>query len=182
MRLLTTVDKRLVLDMGKWLQVENHTVGFPDGKEVKDWPWLISPSYVIVFAQRDDGKFLCFRQPKYGIEGIGIAPVGGYLEPEEDPLAAARRELLEETGCEADEWVTLGKYVNDGNHGAGYAYLFLAKRARRIADPIGEDLEEQEHITLSEQELRIALDGGEFQVLAWATGAALTLLHIAMNQ
>ena len=178
MSLIKTISRKLVLDLGKWLKVESHVVGFPDGKQVADWPWLISPSYVIIFPRTQEGKFLCFRQPKYAIEGVGVAPVGGYIEPEEEPMLAAKREMLEETGYESNSWTPLGSFVVDGNHGGGTAHLFLAENARKVAEPIVDDLEEQVHIELTPEELRHALDSGEIKVLAWATGAALTLLHL----
>ena len=58
-----------------------------------------------------DGRWLCFRQTKYAVEGVSLAPVGGYLEPGEDPLLGAQRELFEETGYEAPDWLDLGQFA-----------------------------------------------------------------------
>lgn len=172
-----TLARRTVLTEGKFLTVELHTVEFPDGRVINDWPWVITPDYINVAAVTTEGRFICFRQGKYAIEGISLAPVGGYLEPGEQPLAAARRELWEETGYEAAEWISLGSYAVDGNRGAGTGYLFLARGAHRVGEPHADDLEEQELLLLSEQEVRAALDGHEFKILAWATCMALALLH-----
>ena len=54
-----------------------------------------------VAAVTEARAFLVFRQVKYAVDGTSLAPVGGYLDDGEEPLAAARRELLEETGYEA---------------------------------------------------------------------------------
>jgi ADP-ribose pyrophosphatase len=124
------------------------------------------------------GQFLCFRQTKYGVEGTSLAPVGGYLEPGEDPLTAAQRELLEETGYQASDWMDLGHYRVDGNRGAGIAYLFLARGARWVAKIQADDLEEQELLHLSRTEIEAALAAGDFKVLAWATVVALALRHM----
>jgi len=104
-----TLSRRTILNQGQYLIVENHTIELPDGHVITDWPWLITPDYVNVVATTDEDEFLCFRQTKYAVDGTSLAPVGGYLEPGEEPLTAARRELLEETGYQASEWIDLGQ-------------------------------------------------------------------------
>jgi ADP-ribose pyrophosphatase len=173
-----TLSRRTILNHSKFLVVENHTVELPDGQVISEWPWLIMPDYVNVLAVTEEGEFLCFRQTKYGIDGPSLAPVGGYIEPGEDPLTAARRELLEETGYEASDWISLGQYRVDGNRGAGMAYLFLARGARCVAEPDADDLEEQELLRLSRSEIDVTLAAGEFKALGWATVVALALQYL----
>lgn len=173
-----TLSRQTVLDRGKFLRVEDHTVELTNGRIIEQWPWLITPDYINVVAVTDDDNFVCFRQTKYAIDGLSLAPIGGYIEPNEEPLAAAKRELLEETGYEAGEWIDLGHYRIDPNRGVGTGYFYLAHHARRAADPIADDLEEQELLLLSRSEVEAALDAGEFKVLAWAMSVALALRHV----
>ncbi|MGD9092497.1 MAG: NUDIX hydrolase, partial [Anaerolineales bacterium] len=147
----------------------------PDGQVIPDWHWLVTPDYVIVVALTAGGEYLCFRQVKYGVDGTTLAPVGGYIETGEEPLAAAKRELMEEMGCTSEEWVDMGSYRVDGNHGAGMAYLFLARNVRFEVDPSGNDLEEQQLIQLSRLEMQRAMFSGQFKVLSWATAIAMAL-------
>jgi ADP-ribose pyrophosphatase len=170
-----TRSREKVLDYGRFLVVEKHTIELPDGRTLSDWPWLITPDYVNVAAVTTEDEFLCFRQTKYAVEGISLAPVGGYLDPGEKPLAAAQRELLEETGYESPDWVSLGRYAVDGNRGAGTAHLFLARQARPVAEVKADDLEEQQLLHLSRAEVETVLAAGEFKVLAWAAVMALAL-------
>ena len=173
-----TRSREVVLDYGRFLVVENHTIELPDGQAIADWPWLVTPDYINVAAVTTDNRFLCFRQTKYAVQGVTLAPVGGYLEPGEDPLTAAQRELLEETGYESPDWVSMGQYAVDGNRGAGVAHLFLAQKARRVAEIVAADLEEQELLYLSRTEVELALAAGEFKVLAWSAVIALALQRL----
>jgi ADP-ribose pyrophosphatase len=105
--------------------------------------------------------------------------VGGYLEPGEEPLAAARRELLEETGHTAAEWVHLGRFQVDPNRGVAWGDLYLALGARKTAETVADDLEEQQLLEMTLDEVKAALRDGRFKVLAWAANIALALLHLA---
>jgi len=171
----TTLSRRTILDHSKWLRVEEHAVQLPDGRVIPDWCWVIMPDYVNVAAVTEEGQYVCFRQTKYAITGTSLAPVGGYLEPGEAPLATAQRELREETGYTASEWISLGSYAVQGNHGSTVAHLFLARGARCVGTPVSDDLEEQELLLLSREQVEAALRAGEFKVLAWAAIMALAL-------
>ncbi|HSB02546.1 MAG TPA: NUDIX hydrolase [Anaerolineales bacterium] len=173
-----TVSRKTILRHSKFLTVENHTVKLPDGQIIPDWAWLIIPSAAIVLAITTDHKFLCFRQTKYAVEGTSLAPVGGMLEPHETPLEAAKRELLEEMGCEASEWISLGSHILDPNRGIATMHLFLALDAKQVAKPNSDDLEDQELLLLNRNEIEDALYAGEFKILAWSAVVAMSLNYL----
>lgn len=174
-----TIDRQKILDTGFRLSVEMHKVELPDGRVIPDWAWIITPDYINVVAITPKGEFICFRQTKYAVEGTSLAVVGGYIEPGEAPLTAAKRELLEETGYQAESWQSLGSYAVDGNRGAGVAHFFLAQGAECIAEIDADDLEVQTLVLLSRAELELALKNHEFKVLAWAAIVALALQVLA---
>jgi ADP-ribose pyrophosphatase len=177
MQTWTTLERRRVLQNGRWLQVEYHTVQLPDGRIIPEWAWIITPDYINVVAETEAGQFVCFRQTKYAA-GHTLGIVGGYLEPGEEPLAAAQRELREESGYAAPVWEPLGEYVVDGNRGNGRAHFFLARGAHYVQPIPSDDLEEQELLLLSREELAAALATGEFRVLPWAAAVALALARL----
>jgi ADP-ribose pyrophosphatase len=170
-----TRDKKMILDERPWLTVEHHTVELPSGQVIPNWQWVTTPDYVNVVAVTEAGTFVCFRQVKYGVEGDTLAVVGGYLNDGEEPFQAAQRELREETGYESANWKDLGHYRVDPNRGIAMGHLFLARRARLVATPIVDDLEEQHLLLLTRAEVEKALAAGEFKVMAWAAAVALAL-------
>lgn len=175
MKTWRTLSRRTVLDRGRFLRVELHEVALPDGQVIPDWSWVVTPEFVIVIAVTPDGRYLCFRQSKYSIDGDSLAPAGGYIEPGESPVVAAKRELLEEMGCVAGRWESLGTFAVDGNRGAGVAHLYLAVGVRVVGEADPDDLEVQEPLSLTRDEVEAALDAGEFKVLPWAAAVALAL-------
>ena len=170
-----TLSRRTIYDQAPWLVVEHHDVELPGGRVIADWPWVTTPDYVNVVVHTEDEAFLCFRQHKYGVAVPMLALVGGYIAAGEAPLAAAQRELREETGYASQDWVELGRYLVDPNRGIATGHLYLAREARRVGAPIPDDLEEQELLCLSRLELEQALEAGEFKILAWAAAVALAL-------
>jgi ADP-ribose pyrophosphatase len=170
-----TLARRTILDMGRFLKVESHTVQLPEGRVLPEWPWVITPDFINVLVETEQGQFLVFRQVKYGLPEGTLALIGGYIEPGESPLAAAQRELREETGYQAAEWIDLGSYLVDPNRGIATGSLFLARRAVPVLTPQSDDLEEQEPLFLTRAELELALDTGAFRLMAWSAGVAFAL-------
>ena len=168
----------MLLDHNKFLKVENHVVELPDGQIIPDWAWVKIPDAAIVLAVTKDDQFICFRQTKYAVEGTTLATVGGMIEDNEDSLSAAKRELLEETGYASDNWVSFGKYILDPNRGVAEMHLFLALDAIPVAEPIFDDLEDQELIFLGREEIESALRAGEFKILAWAAVVSMSLSYL----
>jgi len=173
-----TLSRRTILDHSKFLRVEEHVIELHDGRVISNWPWVITPDYVNVVALTDDERFLIFRQTKYALRGTTLAPIGGYIESGETPLACAQRELLEETGCIAKEWSDLGAFWMDPNRGVARGNFFLARGAQRIQARNADDLEEQELLWLTRAQVEDALARGEFNIVAWQAIIALSLFYL----
>lgn len=173
-----TRSREVLLQSAKWLTVERHEVELPNGAVISDWMWVITPDYVNVAAVTESGEFVCFRQVKYAADGPNLSLCGGYIEPGEDPLIAAQRELLEETGYVAEEWIAFGRYPVDGNRGCGAAYTFLARGAKRVAEVNRDDLEEMHMQLIPREDLRAALLRGECGLLSWSQTFAMALVWL----
>jgi len=96
---------------GRLLKVHRDRVRLPDGSEgVREY--IRHPGAVAIVALFADGRVLLERQFRYPLGRAFIEIPAGKLEPGEEHLATARRELLEETGYVAAEWRRLGLIHN----------------------------------------------------------------------
>lgn len=76
-----------------------------------DFVVLESPAWVNVIPLTPSEEVVLIRQFRHGIREVTLEIPGGLVEEEDTPFSAAKRELLEETGCKAERWVDLG-YVH----------------------------------------------------------------------
>jgi ADP-ribose pyrophosphatase len=160
-----TLSSRTVLDIHPWLAVVEDHVRLPSGRIVNDFYRIKMPDYVLVAARHEDGRFLMERHFKQCLgREILTSPAGG-IDCGETPLAAARRELLEETGYEAERFTSLGAYTVDGTRGLCSAHLFLAEGLKKVAAPLSNDMEEMELVHLSAEHIRSAVSSGLIPLL-----------------
>jgi ADP-ribose pyrophosphatase len=88
---------------GKLLHVMRDTVRLPDGNTATR-EYIDHPGAVMIVPRLPDGQLLFERQYRYPLARVFIEFPAGKIDPGEEPLATARRELLEETGFKAQRW------------------------------------------------------------------------------
>lgn len=172
-----TLSSELVLDH-PYVTVAFERVQLPDGRVIPDWPRVHTKDYINVVVLNQTGEALVLVGYKHGLGRDSWQVVGGYLEPDEDPLSAAQRELLEETGYASDDWQSLGSFVVDANRTVGTGHFFLARDARQVTEPDNDDLEAYTMRWVSLPELRQALLGGHIAISSYAINVALALLAL----
>jgi len=92
--------KSKILYTGKVFRVQRDTVIEPGGVRA-DRDIVVHPGSVVVLPVFEDGRVLLIRQYRHTVGEFLWELVAGRKEPDETPSAAARRELLEETGYTA---------------------------------------------------------------------------------
>jgi ADP-ribose pyrophosphatase len=101
----TGLDTELVYQ-GDFIQVRKDNVRLPDGK-TGSREYINHPGAVAVLALLDNGNLVMERQFRYAPQREFIELPAGKIDHGEDILVCAKRELLEETGYVASEWVHL---------------------------------------------------------------------------
>lgn len=92
---------------GNFLHAFRDTVRLPDGKQATR-EYVVHPGAVAVVPVLPDGRVVLERQFRYPMGRVMIEFPAGKLDPGEDVLTCARRELREETGYTATEWARAG--------------------------------------------------------------------------
>jgi ADP-ribose pyrophosphatase len=85
------------------------------------------PGAVVIIALDDSGKVALVRQYRHAIKRYLLELPAGGLEPGEEPLAAARRELREEVGVDAARWTALGHFFSSPGFANEILHVFLAQ-------------------------------------------------------
>jgi ADP-ribose pyrophosphatase len=169
-----TLHSQTVLDH-PFLKVEMETVRLPGGQIIENRPIVNTLDYVMVVAQDESNQLLILEGYKHGLGRSSWQVVGGYIEPNEDPAQAAKRELLEEAGYTSDDWINLGTFVVDANRRSGWAHIFLARHARPTTKAESDDLEQVEPRWIMPQEAKAALTDGRVAIISTAVAIALAL-------
>lgn len=139
-----TLQSEKVLDAEPWFSVYHEVLLLEDGVTMLPSFYRITARpFAMVFAVTEDGRIPLIEQYKHGAGRQILELPAGYLEAGEDPLLAAQRELLEETGLSAPEWEPLGVYIKDGNRGSGACHAYMARGAVQVAAPDSGDLQTQ---------------------------------------
>jgi ADP-ribose pyrophosphatase len=121
----TRLDGQTLYD-GHFLTLKRDTVRLPDGK-MATREFVEHPGAVMVLPLLDDGRVLMERQYRYPLGRVMIEFPAGKLDPQEGALACAQRELREETGYRANEFVYLTRIHPVISYSTEFIDLYLAR-------------------------------------------------------
>jgi ADP-ribose pyrophosphatase len=121
----TRIDGELAYD-GSFLKVRRDCVRLPNGAETHR-EYICHPGAVVILPLFDDGSVLLERQFRYPLSKVFIEYPAGKIDPGEDPLECAKRELQEETGYTATDWRFLCTIHNAIAYSDEHLDLYLAR-------------------------------------------------------
>lgn len=112
----------------------------------RDFYVLEAPAWINIIPLTSEGKVVLIRQYRHGIRDLTLEIPGGMVDPE-DPsvIAAARREMREETGYDSDDIVEIGVCTPNPAILDNRIHSFLARDAHRVGE---QDLQGTEEIDL----------------------------------
>lgn len=117
-----------------WVKVRRDRVVLPNGAKMDDFYAITIRDASAIVALDEEGNVILKREYRYCYDRELLEIPAGAFEPgETDPLAVARRELLEETGYVSDDWEYLGPTVESSAKLTNFMHIFLARNCRKVA-------------------------------------------------
>lgn len=172
---ITESSKHILQD--EWISLRADTCRSERNEEISPYYVFEYSPWVCIFPLTADGKLLITEQYRHGIEQVHFEfPGGGLDSSDASPLETAKRELLEETGHTAQEFIELGSLSTDPAKNTNRLHFFLAKNITQVGD---QQLDRTEDISLkflSLKDVFSLLDQEQF-LCARQTGGLLLLLR-----
>lgn len=169
-----TLSTRTVFQ-GRALQIDVLDVELPGGRR-STREIVRHPGAVVVLAERPDSCFVLVRQYRKAVEEVLLEMVAGTLEPGEDPAAAARRELAEESGYVAESIRPLGVIVPCPGYSAERLHCFHAHVGAQPGATRPDFDEQVAPVILTRAEIEAAIAGGELK-----DAKSIAIWHMAGN-
>jgi 8-oxo-dGTP pyrophosphatase MutT (NUDIX family) len=94
-----------------------------------------APDWINVVAITEDDEVILIEQYRHGVQSVTVEIPGGMVDPGEEPLQTAKRELLEETGYAGNNWVSIGEVFPNPAMQNNKCYTFLATNCKKVGEP-----------------------------------------------
>jgi len=132
---------------GPWATLRADKCEMPDGRIVDEYYVLEYPNWVNAVAITEDNKVLMVTQYRHAANIVSLEIPGGVIDGDEKPVEAMRRELLEETGYQFDDFELLNTVYANPSTANNHTYCYLAKGGKKVQE---QDLDEHEELVVSE--------------------------------
>lgn len=157
---------------GRLLHVKCDTVELPNGEQTTR-EWIKHPGAAAVLPLLDDGNIILVRQYRYPVQQVTLEIPAGKLDVAgEEPLGCAKRELQEETGYTADEYVKLISLATTVGFSDEFIHIYLARGLKAGK----QNLDEDEFINVVKMPLGKALELVKNNVIVDAKSVTALLL------
>ena len=167
----------------RWLAVRSDVVALPNGTTLSPFHTIECADWVHTIAIDQAKNVILLEQYRHGAKRILFEFPGGNVDDDEVPEAAARRELLEETGYAAGSWHYLGSVFPASARFTNQSHAFLANGVEAIQQPVTSEGEVHHVCNISWKDFTNKLRSGQ---LAFAEASQLASLlklqfYIARN-
>ncbi len=121
-----------------WIRVREDKVIRPDGKRSIFGVVEMTPGVQVVALDANDYCYLT-KEYHYAVDCKTVEVIAGGIDQGETPLAAAKRECLEEAGLKASKWLYLGKFSLFSTLIYSPQHIFLALGCKVVQQPNPDD-------------------------------------------
>lgn len=156
----------------------------PDGRIMPRYFVLEFPDWVNVVPITTDGQMVLVRQYRHAAQDMFLEIPGGSTHADrgqgpEDPRVAGERELLEETGYMAKEWISCGFHYPNPALQNNRVHTYLALGCEKIKEPELDPYEDLTTVTLPVREVFKKWQNGEIQhsLIAASLGLSFRFLR-----
>jgi len=169
----TISSKLLIRD--QWLTLRADECELSNGTILSPYYVLEERDWVQICALGSDGRVLTVTQFRYAGNEVCLELPGGIMDLGETPLDAARRELLEETGFEAERWTHVGSVFANPARQTNRMHVFLAERLNAGGEQRLDDSEEITHELLEIDTIKARIQDGSFSQATHIAGFYMSL-------
>lgn len=161
-----------------WLEVREQRIRLANGNEIEQFHLIKGPDWAAVLCLTPERQVVLVRQYRHGFGAASLELPAGVIEPSERPIDAARRELLEESGFEANTIEPLLAAVPEPARHVTRAHFFFARAVRAATAQQLDHSEDLEVVLVPVDELLELIDQGQIVhaahiaaiLLAWRRG------------
>lgn len=122
------------LESNKIFSVRKDTSVSPITGNEHDFFVVEAPDWINVVAITEHDEVILIEQYRHGIQSVTVEIPGGMVDPGEEPLQTAKRELLEETGYAGNNWVSIGEVFPNPAMQNNKCYTFLTTNCKKVGE------------------------------------------------
>lgn len=146
-----------------WMTVRKDCMQLPNGNINPAYWCLEYPDWINVIAITDDGKYVFERQYRHGLDIVEWEIPAGVVEKGEEPMHAAQRELMEETGFGGGEWELFMESCSNPSACNNISHTYIARGVRPMGQQHFDEAEDLDVYLLTEQQVRDILERDELK-------------------
>lgn len=145
-----------------WAVLRKDKCQMPNGQIVPEYYVLEYPNWVNIIALTEEGSFVLVKQYRHGIAKEVLEICGGVIDPGEDAITAAERELMEETGYAFKEIKELAVLYPNPATSNNMTTTFLATGCKKVQEQHLDEQEEIDVLLVSVEEVKQLLKENQF--------------------
>ena len=126
-----------------------------------DFYIIESRDWVNIIPLTADHRVVMIKQYRHGSKKVTLEIPGGLIDSEDTPEGAAARELLEETGYQAEKMVKIGVVNPNPAVFNNRCYTFMAQNVTKVQDPMPDQTEDIEVFLIPLIEIPTLIQKGE---------------------